>query len=65
MFITFKTFASCGEMSTLVSEIIDLAHQKNDKEELLADETLTHIKVISVVTDNEKNVDSEESDYKD
>ena len=59
-------------MSTLNSEIIDVALQigrdgfdslkLNGVEELWADEPLTDVYVISLVNDNEKNVDSGEID---
>ena len=54
-------------MSTLTSEIINLAHQivgdgfqqpkQDDVEELLADEPLTDIDATSLVIDNEENMD--------
>lgn len=60
------------EISTLTNEIIDLAHQmggdgfdslnQDDLEELLAEEPLTDIEVVSSVIRNEQNVDSEDSD---
>ena len=70
---TFWTFASCDEISTLTSELIELAHQiegvgfdslkQDDLDELWADEPLTDVNVISLADDNKKNVDSEKSDF--